>query len=52
VSEIKVQLDTPNSALSQYVDLATKPLFEAFDGFNLNSQVIEEMTRKVIERRY
>jgi len=52
VSKIKVQLDTPISALAQYVDLATKPLFEAFDGFNLDPQVIEEMTRKVIERHY
>ncbi len=52
MSEIKVQLDTPNSALAQYVDLVVKPLLEVFDGFNLGIEVIEEITRKVIERRY
>jgi hypothetical protein len=52
-SEIKVPLDTPNSALlAQYVDLATKPLFEVFGGYNPNPPVIEELTRKIIERRY
>lgn len=52
VSEIKVQLDTPNSALAEYVDLVTKPLFEAFDGFNAGFGNVEEITRKVIERRF
>jgi Schlafen, AlbA_2 len=51
-SEINIPLDTPNSALAQYVELATKPLFEVFNGYNPDPPVIEELTRKIIERRY
>lgn len=51
VSEVTVPLDTPNSALAQFVDLATKPLFEVFDGFALSSEVVEDLTQRLIERR-
>ena len=51
-SEVSVPLDTPNSALAQYVDRAIKPLFEIFDGFTVGANVLEEITQKLIERRY
>lgn len=51
-SDITIQLDTPNSALAQYVHLATKPLFDMFKGFDPGLGNVEEITRKVLERRY
>ena len=51
-SEIKIPLETPNSALAQYVNLAAKPLFEVFNGYNPSPPIVEELTRKIFERRY
>ncbi|MBW4465535.1 MAG: ATP-binding protein [Pegethrix bostrychoides GSE-TBD4-15B] len=48
---VNVPLDTPLSALSQYVSKVIKPLFETFEGFTLGEDIIEEMTRSLIERR-
>lgn len=46
-----VPLDTPLSAISQYVNQIVKPLFEIFGGFTLSEDSIEDITRKLIERR-
>jgi Schlafen, AlbA_2 len=51
-SEITIGLDIPNSALASYVYQATKPLLEVFDDFQIGLSVVEEITRKVIERRH
>lgn len=48
---VKVPLDTSLSALSEYVNKAIQPLFGVFDGFTLSSKVIEDLTRRLIERR-
>lgn len=48
---VKVPLDTSLSALSEYVNKAIQPLFEIFDGFTLGNEVIEDLTRRLIERR-
>lgn len=50
-SHISIPLETPSSALAQYVHLATKPLFEVFSGFELTMEIAEELTRMLIERR-
>jgi hypothetical protein len=48
---VNVPLDTPLSALSPYVNQVVKPLFEVFNGFILNENIVEELTRNLIERK-
>ena len=48
---VNVPLDTPLSALSNFVNQAIQPLFEVFDGFVLSPDVVEDLTRQLIERR-
>jgi hypothetical protein len=50
-TSIELPLDTPLSAISPFVDAATKELFIVFDGTRLPQQTIEEWTRRLIERR-
>lgn len=49
--QINVPLDTPLSAVGEFVNRAVQPLFEIFDGFVLSKQVVEDLTRRLIERR-
>lgn len=49
---VDVPLETPASALAQYVNQATQPLFQVFDGFVLDDVVVEDLTRRLIERRF
>lgn len=51
ISFVSVPLETPLSALGEYVHQATKPLFELFDGFALSKDVTEDLTRRLVERR-
>lgn len=48
---VNVPLEAPLSTLPEYVNQAVQPLFEVFDGFNLGREVIEDLTRRLIERR-
>lgn len=48
---VDVPLDTPLSALSEYVNQVTKPLFEVFDGFVLNKDVVDDLVQQLIERK-
>jgi len=48
---IRLPLDTPLSAISQYVYNATSPLYELFDGFDIGQNIVDELTAKVIERK-
>ena len=47
---VSVPLDTPLSAIGKFVNQAVQPLFEVFNGFVLSESVVEEFTRRVIER--
>ena len=49
---VEMPLETPLSALGEFVNRAVCPLFEIFDGFVLSKDVVEDLTRKVIERRF
>ena len=51
LSIVEVPLDTPFSALSPFVSKAVGPLFEMFDGLVLSDGVIEDLTRRLVERR-
>ena len=51
VEFVYVPLDTPRSALAQYVNQAISPLFEIFNGYTLDINVIEKLTQQLIERR-
>jgi hypothetical protein len=48
---VQFSLDTPLSALAQFVDEATKRLFTAFEGATIPRQAIEELVRRLFERR-
>ncbi len=52
VSTVNVPLSTPMMALYQYADIATKPLFQIFDGFELSPKIAEELTAKMLERKW
>lgn len=49
---VDVPLETPPSALAQYVNQAIRQLFEVFDGFVLEDIVVENLTKRLIERRF
>lgn len=44
-------LDTPLSALAQFVDEATRDLFMAFSGATIPISTIEDLVKRLIERR-
>lgn len=48
---VNVPLDSPASTIFQYVDEATKPLFRLFQGYELNIEVIEDITSKLLNRQ-
>ena len=48
---VRVPLETPLSALGDYVNKAVQPLFEIFDGFSLSKDVIEDLTQRLIQRK-
>jgi hypothetical protein len=50
-SFVEIPLDTPLSALGNYVDLAVMRLFQVFNGYVLNSNDVEDLTRRLIERK-
>ncbi|MFY9656128.1 MAG: RNA-binding domain-containing protein [Methylocystis sp.] len=47
----EVPASTPISSIAPYVEEATRDLFIAFDGCVIPSQVIEDWTQRLIERR-
>ncbi len=51
LASVAVPLDTPHSALGPFVHQLTKPLFEVFNGFKLSLDVIEDLIRRLIEKR-
>ena len=51
VAYVDVPLDTPLSALSEYVNQVTKPLFEVFDGFVLNKDVVDDLVQQLLARK-
>lgn len=50
-SYAEFSLDTPQSALAQYVDAATRPLFVAFDGATIPVRATEAMVKRLFERK-
>ena len=50
-SELRIPVETPKSALYEYVHQATRPLFEVFSGFALDTSVVEDLTNRLLERR-
>ena len=49
---VDVPLEIPLSALSNFVNQAVQPLFQVFDGFVLDRNVVEDLTRRLIERKH
>jgi hypothetical protein len=47
---VEVPLDTSNTALAPFVELATQRLFALFDGYRMPMHVVEEYVRRLIER--
>lgn len=50
LSFLTVPLETPLSALAQYVSSAIQPLFEVFDGYSVSRDLVENLTRELLER--
>jgi hypothetical protein len=50
-SQVTIPLETPGSAIAEYVHLVTKTVFEAFSGEEISISVIEDLTQRLIERR-
>lgn len=48
---VNVPLETPLSALGDYVKRVVDPLFEIFDGFYLSNEVIEDLTQRTVQRK-
>jgi len=51
LSFVQVPLETPLSALGNYVNKVVQPLFEIFDGLSLSNNVIEDLTQRLIQRK-
>ncbi len=51
ISFVQIPLDTPLSALSEFVYQIIEPLFQVFDGFSLSMTVVEDLTNKLIQRK-
>jgi hypothetical protein len=51
VSTLDVPIETAPAALGGYVYQATAPLFEAFDGFSLKSETVEDIVSRLINRQ-
>jgi hypothetical protein len=51
LSFINLPLETPLSAIGDYVNKIVQPLFEIFDGFALSIDVIEDLTQRLIQRK-
>jgi hypothetical protein len=51
IAFVTVPLETPLSALGDYVNKVVQPLFEIFDGFSLSKNVIEDLTHRLIQRK-
>lgn len=50
-SLVNLPLDTPLSALHEFVYQAVEPLFQIFDGFQLGIGIVEDLTQRLVERR-
>ncbi len=48
---VEVPLETPLSALGEYVHQAIQPLFQIFNGFELGKNVVEDLAYKTIRVR-
>lgn len=51
VTTVDVPVDTAPGALAGYVHKIISKLFEVFDGFELSSEVTEDLVRRLVERR-
>jgi hypothetical protein len=50
-SFIELSLDTPVTALAPSVDQATRSMFAQFEGARISHDAIEEVVRRVLQRR-
>ncbi|GAH13019.1 unnamed protein product, partial [marine sediment metagenome] len=50
-SQAIVPLETPSSAIAEYVYPITRTVFEAFEGVEIDISVIEDLIQRLIERR-
>ncbi len=49
-SFVNLELNASLSSLSQYVELAVKPLFSVFEGYVLSSETIDSVTKSLLSR--
>lgn len=51
ITYINVPLETPLSALGDFVNKVVQPLYEIFGGFSLSLEVVEDLTQRLIQRK-
>ena len=51
VTSVIVPLETPLSAVPEFVHQALEPLFEVFDGFQISKEIVGELTRRLLDRK-
>ncbi|MGB5833272.1 MAG: hypothetical protein WBG92_14935 [Thiohalocapsa sp.] len=51
IAFVNVPLDTPMSALGEYVNEVVQPLYELFGGFSLSKDAVDDLTRSMVERK-
>lgn len=51
VTFVRVPLEAPLSSMTEYVGQVVSPLFEVFDGFAVSHEVLDDLTRRLVERR-
>lgn len=52
ITSVIVPLETPPSALGEFVNSSVQPLYEIFDGFSLKKTQVEDLTRRTIENKF
>lgn len=50
-STVSVPVDTPLSAIAQYVKVAVEPLYQVFKGFAMPGSAVEDLTQRLLDRR-
>jgi hypothetical protein len=52
MSYVTLPSNTPKSRIAEFVREATVPLYEVFDGFEAPTKTVDEVTNRVLERRW
>lgn len=49
ISHVEIPMNTPLSAIGEFVEKVSQPLYHVFDGYALNTSFVREIVRKMLE---